>query len=53
MIWLSSLDTWLNHLSPLDFMVYAMSPPLLLVAAVAVYFAWRENHRPNDPHAAE
>jgi len=51
--WLNSVDVWMNSLDPLAFMVYVVSPPVLLAGLVASYFKWRDDHRPNKPHAAE
>ena len=50
---LDSLTLWINSLSPLDFMVYVLSPPLLVAAAVASYRVWREDHPSHRGHAAE
>lgn len=46
---------WLNSLTPLAFMVYVMSPPLLAAGLYASWLAWRENRRPNRArhHPAE
>ena len=46
---------WLNALDPLAFMVYVMSPPLLIAAAYASWIVWRDSHRPDGPrhHPAE
>ena len=52
MSWSSAL-AWINALSPLDFMVKVMSPPLLVAAAWAVFDAWRDRRKSKDPHAAE
>jgi aconitase A len=52
--WLDSLMLWINGLNPLDFMVYVVSPPLLVAAAVASYVQWREDHSPRQTgHPAE
>jgi hypothetical protein len=51
--WFNSFILWFNALSPLAFMVYVVSPPVLLAGLVASYFKWRDDHRHHDPHAAE
>ena len=53
MSWLNSFDLWMNALDPLAFMVYVVSPPLLLAALVAAYIQWREDHPPHRGHPAE
>jgi aconitase A len=54
MSWLDALDVWINSLDPLAFMVYVMSPPLLVAAAFASYIKWRDDHRPpQSGHPAE
>ncbi len=52
MTWLDAVLLWINGLNPLDFMVYVMSPPLLVAAAVASYIKWRDDHR-QPQHPAE
>jgi len=53
MTWFTSFLIWFNGLDPTSFAAYVLGPPALLVGLVASYFKWRDDHRPQGPHAAE